>query len=89
MNQSFKGTSGSFQRRQETSMADTNWWWNLGTPPCSLEQKTVFGILPKRIITTQEMQNQSPCWKSHIDCILGLWRCCAYWLPGKRCYSGL
>ena len=70
-------------------MADTNWWWNLGTSLCSWEQKTVYGILPQRIISAQELQNQKPCWKSHIDCILRLWRCCAHWLPGKRCYSEL
>ena len=70
-------------------MADTNWWWNLGTSLCSWEQKTVYGILPQRIISAQELQNQKPCWKRHIDCILRLWRCCAHWLPGKRCYSEL
>ena len=33
-------------------------------------KKTVYGILPQRITSTKEIQNQSLCWKSYVDCIL-------------------
>ena len=41
------------------------------------------------ITRTKEIHNQRLSWKSHIDCILELWRYCTHRLPVKWCYSKL
>jgi len=51
-------------------------WWKLGPSLWSWEQKSVHGILPQRISSAKEIQNQNLCWKSHVDCIPEVWRCC-------------
>lgn len=81
---------GRFEEKGDViSVVGSDVWWSLGPSLWCWEQTTVYGILPQRITSPKEIQNQSLWWKSQVDCILELWRCYAYWLPRKRCYSKL